>query len=327
MPNAALHFLLAGRVLRRWERRPLEAPFEPGPGTTNAFLHGALAPDMGFFPGADPLLSRLAHHARTGALCRALAGGARTDVERAFAWGWVTHVLADVAVHPLVNEACGERLAGSRDTPLWGAAAGAMHVRVEMGLDAVIRARHPELAGLRLRPALDARGAAFVARAFRRVYGAAPSVRTVLHAHCRVCFVSGPLALLRRVAGRALDDRPGAERRMASAPIRAVAAAMPAGSQAWGLFSPVRPAAWMLAEVEDVLENFADWFAGHFASDLQFLRDHCLDTGEVLSADTPDALAAMAELRARRMGDGTSIDDVRMDASSADRKVEVATAA
>ena len=97
MPGPALHFLFAGSVYREWQAAPLAAPFEPGAATRNAFLHGSLGPDMGYFPGADPLLSELAHHARTGAFCRALVHEARTDPGRAFAWGWVTHVLADVA--------------------------------------------------------------------------------------------------------------------------------------------------------------------------------------------------------------------------------------
>ena len=301
MPNAALHFLLAGRVLERWEAAPIEAPFEPGEAARNAFLHGAIAPDMGFFPGGAPLVSRLAHHARTGALCRALAAEARTDVERAFAWGWVTHVLADVAIHPLVNEACGELSLGDRSTPLWGDAVAAEHVRVEMGLDAAYAARFPALKAVRLRPALSLREARFVSRAFRRTYGAAPSARAILASHLQVCRVSGPLFALHRLAAVALDARPAGAigelmRIGARVPLRALSAACPRGSQAEGLFSPVRPAAWLMAEVDDVLENFADWFGDHHASGLQFLRDHCLDTGEVTDSADPLARAALAEL-------------------------------
>jgi hypothetical protein len=78
VPHAAVHFLLASRVLERWEAAPAAAPFEVDAATRNAFLHGSLGPDMGYFPGADPLLSRLAHYARTGALCRALVAEARS---------------------------------------------------------------------------------------------------------------------------------------------------------------------------------------------------------------------------------------------------------
>lgn len=300
MPNAVLHFLLARSVLEEWEAAPLRAPFEPSARTRNAFFHGAIGPDMGFFPGADPLVSRLAHHARTGALCRALIAGAERDDERAFAWGWVTHVLADVAVHPLVNEACGELLEGDRARPVWGAAAGAVHVQVEMGLDAAFLRNHPEIAGIRLVPALDGAGVEFVRRAYRETYDAAPATPVILAAHRRVTVASRALTVLQRCAARAMDRSEGRgallRRAGAALPLRALAAGMPAGSCARGLFTPVAPPAWLLAEVRDVAAGFADWFAGHHASGLVFLRDHCLDTGEVHGSETPAARAALHDL-------------------------------
>lgn len=138
MPGPALPFLLATIVYARWERTPVAAPFEPCPAVRSAFLHGSLGPDMGYFPGADPMLAELAHHARTGMFCRALVHEAETDLARAFAWGWVTHVLADVAVHPLVNDACGELLLGRR-TPLWGPDVATAHLRVETGSNRAVQ--------------------------------------------------------------------------------------------------------------------------------------------------------------------------------------------
>lgn len=300
MPNAALHFLLARQVLDGWMSEPIRAPFAPSAATRNAFLHGAIGPDMGFFPGADPLLSHLAHHVRTGALCRALVHQARTDEEQAFAWGWVTHVLADVAVHPLVNEACGELLAGRRDVPLWGPEVAATHTALEIGLDAVFQARHGGRMEGALRPAFTPHGMRFIARAYRRTYGAAPSPRALFEAHRRVCRLSGPLGVLRRFAVYALDPRPGAlrstGRAAAAAPLAAVSRCLPPGSAARGLFSPVRPPAWLVAEVEEIVAGFAEWFAGHYASGLVFLRDHCLDTGVVVAPDTAQAHDLLAAL-------------------------------
>lgn len=301
MPNAALHFVLARRVLSVWEARPIAAPFELSERSRNAFFHGAIGPDMGYFPGAAPILSQLAHHARTGELCRALVEEARGPVQAAFAWGWVTHVLADVAVHPLVNRACGERLTGTR-TPVWGDEVGTLHMRVEIGLDAVYRARHPDAAAVRLAPALSAEDARFVVRAYRRTFGAAPEPAGVMDAHRRVTRLSALLALVLRLSAAALCGRGRLPRLAARLPLGALAALCPRGSHGRALFTPLAPAPWLVAEVDEVVDEFPDWFLAHFGSGLQFLRDHCLDTGEAATQTTPRAHAAIAAIRAAAAG-------------------------
>lgn len=293
MPGPALHHLLAGDLHARWEAAPLHAPFAPSAETRAALLHGALGPDMGYFPGADPLLSELAHHARTGAFCRALVAEAETDAERAFAWGWVTHVLADIAVHPLVNDACGELLLGRR-TPLWGPAVSAAHMRVETGLDAAVHARHPARSAVRALPPLDPAVLAGMRRAYLRTFGAAPPAEALVDAHRSVTRLLGPSARLRGLAVRAAGGS-----RLARAGLRTCALLSARGSHAEGLFSPLAPAAWLMDEVEGIVEGFADWFGAHYGSDLRFLRDHCLDSGEPHDGDPPCARAAIAALHAR----------------------------
>jgi hypothetical protein len=295
MPGPALHHLLAGRVYARWRAAPIHAPFEPCPAARAALLHGALGPDMGYFPGADPLLAELAHHARTGAFCRALVDEADTDAERAFAWGWVTHVLADVAIHPLVNDACGELVTGRR-TPLWGAQVALEHLRVETGLDAAVHARHPELDTVL--PALDPSVFAGVRRAYLRTFGAAPAADALVHAHRRVALLLGPHARLRGVAAHAVAGG-GVAARLARAGLRTAALLSARGSHVQALFSPVAPPAWMMAEVDGIVDGFPDWFDAHYASDLRFLRDHCLDTGEIHDPDPPCARGAIAALCAQ----------------------------
>jgi hypothetical protein len=298
MPGPALHVLFAGSVYREWQAAPVAAPFEPGEATRNAFLHGALGPDMCYFPGADPLLAELAHHARTGVFCRALVHEARSELERAFAWGWVTHVLADVAVHPLVNEACGELALGSR-TPLWGAEVAVTHLRVETGLDAACHARHAELAAFRGLPALEPGVFRGLRRAYLRTYGAAPDAETLVRAHRQVARLLGPGARVRGLAARAVDGRGGAGAWAARTALGAAARLGARNAHSRGLFSPVRPAAWLLEEVDAIAAGFADWFDAHYVSGLRFLRDHCLDTGDVHEHDPPCARRAIEVLRAR----------------------------
>jgi hypothetical protein len=115
MPCATIHLHLADRILSHWEERPRLAPFPVGePALRDAFLHGTLAPDMGFVPGVDRFLSDLAHYIAPAELTRSLLRGARTPREEAFAWGWAGHVVGDVVLHPMVGRAVGERLLGDR---------------------------------------------------------------------------------------------------------------------------------------------------------------------------------------------------------------------
>jgi hypothetical protein len=178
MPQPAIHLLLASEQLRAWRIDEAGAPIRPRDGAApvpfdaadddcaNAFLVGSLGPDLGLFPGGDVVMSRLAHTGRTGALLRSLLTHAQDPAQRAFAWGWLSHITADVAIHPLVNAAAADH-AHSR-----GVRYGlADHVRVEVGLDAWFAWQHPLLTGLTLRPAFDRDGWRFVAAAFRTVCG------------------------------------------------------------------------------------------------------------------------------------------------------------
>lgn len=154
MPQPALHLLLARRTLERWQGAG-GAPFDTaGRDVVNAFLHGSLAPDMGNFPGGSTAFARQVHTRRTGAVARTLLRSAATPRERAFAWGWITHVIADALIHPLVNEYALRRAPGVVE-----------HVRVEVGIDVWFCWKNPLLQGMRLDPAFDRGGYAFLAAA------------------------------------------------------------------------------------------------------------------------------------------------------------------
>ena len=61
-------------------------------------------------------------------------------MERALAWGWATHVLGDIWIHPLINQATAEHVSGQRSPGLTYADDPINHVRVEIGLDASLPA-------------------------------------------------------------------------------------------------------------------------------------------------------------------------------------------
>lgn len=156
MPQPALHLLLARRTLNRW-RSASTAPFDiADDAAVNAFMHGSLAPDMGNFPGGSRALARLVHTRRSGDVQRKLLDGASTEPERAFAWGWLAHIIADVLIHPLVNDDV-ERRTNRRVAEI------VEHVRVEVGIDVWFCWQHAALEGLRLRPAFDSAGYGFLA--------------------------------------------------------------------------------------------------------------------------------------------------------------------
>jgi hypothetical protein len=158
MPQPALHLLLARQTVDRW-RTAADAPFDVADdAAVNAFMHGSLAPDMGNFPGGSRALARLVHTHRSGDVQRALLDLASTECERAFAWGWLSHILADVLIHPLVNDVV-ERRTNVRIPEI------VEHVRVEVGIDVWFCWQHRALDKLRLRPAFDSAGYTFLARA------------------------------------------------------------------------------------------------------------------------------------------------------------------
>lgn len=156
MPGVTLHLLLAEQVLEHWRRQPGEAPFPPDdPTVVNAFRQGAFGPDLGYFPGGFRPLSDLAHCMRAGDLARRLVSTARTPLERGFASGWSTHVLADRWIHPHIGRAVGELVHGKRTRFVDGDSDPNTHVLVESGLDAVYARRHPGLRTLRLGGVFD----------------------------------------------------------------------------------------------------------------------------------------------------------------------------
>ncbi len=172
MPSVTLHLLLARRTLAHWDEGHRPAPFPlTHPRLREAFLQGAVGPDLGYFPGGVHVLSDLAHCVRSGDLARTLLDEARSPLERAFAWGWASHALADRLVHPLVGRGVGELRHGDRERFVAGATDTPAHVRVETGLDAWISGRFPDLRSVRFAPSLEGEPLRHLAHAYRETYG------------------------------------------------------------------------------------------------------------------------------------------------------------
>lgn len=170
MPGSVVHTLLGARILDRWRHSPSVSPLPADDASLAAvFLAGSIGPDMGLYPGGRRLFSDLAHYVRTAQLARALIREARSDVERAFAWGWLTHVVADVAIHPIINIGAGE-LRGRG--PLTYADDPQAHLMIEVGVERLFHGRWQK-AGIGRLPRLPDALIDFVVRACDAVYGPA----------------------------------------------------------------------------------------------------------------------------------------------------------
>ena len=305
MPNIGVHLLLAGRVLHRWAERGPGAPFRADdPRAAAAFLHGAILPDAGYLPRSDRLFSELAHLFRTGDLARALVEEARTATERAHAWGWITHVLGDLAIHPLVNAAHGERLRGSREQVVTSTEDETGHMRMEYGLDAAVFAAHPEIDRIVV-PAAAAGGDGLghLGRAFRRTYGWEPGGGFLLRSSRRGVWAARMVRLINRVFTAPASRRPlhallrlGA--RHAGPPRVWLPGSANRSPAALAILSPFAPPRWLVDEVSALAGRFGEWVDEHRDGALATLPNHDLVTGSA-AAPTPRAEAARRALAER----------------------------
>ena len=275
MPGVAVHLHLARRVLDRWDRRPRTAPFDIlDPTLVNAFRVGAMGPDAGYVPGGFRPLSDLAHSLRSGTLTRALLDGARTSLERAFAWGWVTHVLADTRIHPLVGLAVGELRTGSRAVFIDGGQDTLAHIRAETGLDAHYVGDPRETS---LQSVFDLHSISFLRGAYRRTYGVAPDRRRLLASHCRLPRRMSQGLWLTRLSKTMLPTVPGAQDE--PSPIRHVRARVGRTSVPAAFLLPAAPRPWFLEAVRAVEEKFEQDVAEVRATGGDCLPNVNLDTG------------------------------------------------
>lgn len=292
MPCATLHMIVAARVLEDWRKAPCRAPVAMDrPGTVEAFLHGAMAPDMGFIPGSDRLVSEAAHYLRPGDLTRRLVEGAQGPLEEAFAWGWANHVLVDMEVHPVVGRAVGERLYGDPDLRVDALEDVTTHVSLEVGLDVALLRTERLVAPPPARSLFRDPGATrHLGRALAETYGMDWSAESLLRSHRRAVGLTRwwprALALLPLAApGGGAGDVPERvfrtrdRRRTRGAVFRVLARLAGSESAARGFFSPEAPRPWFLDEVRGRIEACVETFQEWVDTGLEPLGNPNLETG------------------------------------------------
>jgi hypothetical protein len=236
---------------------------------------------MGYFPAGYRPYSDLAHAVRSADLGRALVGGAETVVERAFAWGWVTHILADSWVHPIIACATGELLHGSPAHFVDGDTDCVAHVRVEAGLDAVYADRHPELRALPLAPVFNAFTVGYVTRAFEATYGPVVDESVLLHSHVSTARHAPRALQIASLVARTLPV--GGQ----SAPVPLVAgdgdgalrSRLGSRNQALAFLFPAPPPLWLINATDDVVGAFVELFLEEYDDGLASLENYNLDNG------------------------------------------------
>jgi len=314
MPCATIHMLTAGRVLGDWHENPDVAPFPVHlPALEHAFLLGAMGPDMGFVPGVDRLMSELAHYISTGRLTRTLLHEARTPRQKAFAWGWATHHITDVEIHPLVGRACGEHLLGDRSVRLNSSQDCETHVAMEVGLDLVFLATDPSIPTPASRPLESSEEIGFLVRALERTYGISWEPSELRAAHAKATVRTGRWPRVLRILGRAQGFAPGwgdaGVVRTVGAPLLSLAHSLvPTGTAAAGFLRPLEPPRWLIEEVRSVAGGFARRFRIMVEDRLEGLENRNLETGRLEHApqDHPDSVKALRRLLELQESRGSS---------------------
>jgi hypothetical protein len=288
LPGVTLHFVLAQRTVAHWRVSGARAPFDiDDPAQLNAFHHGAIGPDIGYIPGGDRVISELAHCVRTGSLTRALVETAHTPVERAFAWGWVTHVIGDREIHPLIGRGVGELVHGSNDVFVDGSSDPESHLRIELGLDCWFAARHPDARAVRLRPTFDESTVGYLERAYARTYGVAIPKASFLHSHVHMGKRAGQFLATIGFIGALMDDARGlialpSMRRM----LRAAYHRSTLRGLSLAYLNPVSPAEWLVDGVVQSIPEHTAHVLELVERGLDDFEDWNLDTGRRLDAET-----------------------------------------
>lgn len=279
MPGAALHFTLCTRLVG--EQSGQEAIDVNRDERWQAFLSGAVGPDVGYFPGGETRLADLAHHLQPAPLALTLLGFASTPLQEAFAYGWISHVMLDQVVHPLINRRVAE-LRGRPDDEVSYGDDPITHIRVETGLDAAFfPGNEPAFATLMDRNTM-AEVNRLVFLSFQAVHGGVVS-RSDVEKSIRASERARPwlkryLALLSRTArGRA---KPGRQPSLVR-PREPVAGSLLPGllPRVAALLRPITPDARLAEAVDRVLVRTADRFRELQAGGFADLPNLDLDTG------------------------------------------------
>ncbi len=292
MPGLVVHTLLADAALSGWGISSRPPPFDTADAKLRAaFFRGAMAPDMGYYPGGVFEISNAIHRGGSGDMVRCLIGSAENALERAYAWGWLTHILADVVLHPAINQAAGCYSRGPGAPPLTYADDPTMHLRIEIGLDAYLYARHGGQIRNCWSTSVTAPSPTLLASSFRSAYGDLAGLPEIVRSELALTRFL-PL-LLRYTAIAASRDRLYSGRHEEAVAIRrqrTVSLAFPLEAMAM----PIAPSPTLLRFTRRVLRELPGLFQMHVVSGLESLANFDLDTGRIVERHAASATVITA---------------------------------
>jgi hypothetical protein len=266
-----------------------------------------MGPDVGYFPGGDRFLSDLTHYVRTGQLACELVQQARSEVEAAFAWGWVTHILGDVLIHPLLNQAAGERLRGNRGRPLSYDDDPVIHVQFEVGTDAISGLERWSGEPVELTPVFDEASAEFLERCFAATYGKDVAQRESLLASHLACaryshFIwSLATVVNRRLRGRAVPADRWRFYLLMYLPMKLGTTVAARRTPQYGGTHALPPPDWLDEAIAAVIAEFPARIVELERTGLESFSDYNLDLG-VIEDDPPEyplTIATLEQLEGR----------------------------
>jgi hypothetical protein len=304
MPGTVVHCWLALDTLDHWERAG-DVPFSAnGEECRQGFLNGCMGPDMGLFPGSEPFATDLAHHIDSGELARNLVRSAQTDVQKAYAWGWFSHILADVILHPVINRGAGSWRHGDSSKAIPPGDDERAHRVVEMGLDAFWCHQHARDRRLDFRPVFDERNIEFLVLTFEATYGFRFSARALLASHKACARYNRMLYLLGRIHGARLSEESVPLDCMHHyvfhyLPARIASGMFRRDSVTYDLTHSIRPEPWLLEEVSDKLQHYFPRFHDGFRSRLEGFPNYDLHLGETYADVYEPAIKARVQLSKR----------------------------
>jgi len=317
MPCATVHLLVARDTLRLWAASE-QTPFVLNERNRSAFLHGSLAPDIGFIPGVDRFISELAHYHRPAELCRSLLEHANTDEDVAFVWGWVAHVVADVALHPMVGRAVGEAVHGDRSRRMNAIENLSAHVAIEVGLDIELLERHADVPPPPSSPYFDGSSTTFMADAFELVYGLPWEPRRLARDH-RVAVIRtrrwpSALRLLKRFSPA---WRVGPFALLVGLPLAPLRWLVPRKGALGGFLTPTAPPEWLVNSVERGAKRVARTVDELTRLGLGAMENRNLESGQIQGPEDPHPAAV--DVRARLSAAKTRLGTVTRPSDDKDR--------
>jgi Zinc dependent phospholipase C len=143
VPGTIAHLYLARKFLES-DQQLITKRYE------REFLFGSIFPDIGYFPGKDPLLSNLAHYVAASSLPKKIFESAATEDWKAFTLGWLLHVHTDIAGHPFINQQAAQ-LSGSRNKEVTYEENILLHAKIETSLDRMILQNYPKVVPVKIR--------------------------------------------------------------------------------------------------------------------------------------------------------------------------------